>query len=157
KDISPADLIAALDRHDMADHVVVYGGFRLMQGIAALRPSIKLMPEARSAEAAKQLIDTLHLRVIAFDAHDFQDDVIAVARGAKTEIYVDRLGPADNPQVWQDAIDRGAAGIQTDKPAELVEYLRLKGYHLGRARKEPSRRWLFSRPRAGASSPDTLR
>lgn len=129
KDISAADLVSALDRHDMADHVVVYGGFGLMQGLAALRPSIRLMPEARNADTARRLIDALHLRVMAFGAGDFEEGVIAVAKASKTEIYVDRLGPADNPQVWQDAIDRGAAGIQTDKPAELVQYLREHGYH----------------------------
>jgi glycerophosphoryl diester phosphodiesterase len=44
------------------------------------------------------------------------------------DIYVDRLGPADNAAAWQDAIDRGASGIQTDHPAELVAYLKSKGY-----------------------------
>jgi hypothetical protein len=34
------------------------------------------------------------------------------------------LGAADNPKGWQDAVDRGASGIQTDHPAQLVEYLR---------------------------------
>jgi glycerophosphoryl diester phosphodiesterase len=47
-----------------------------------------------------------------------------VAKRAGVEIYVDRLGSADNASAWQDAVDRGAAGIQTDRPAELVEYLR---------------------------------
>jgi|SRR5579872_1063732 len=129
KDVSAADLVAALDRHDMQDHVVVYGKYTLMLQIAALRPNIKLMPEASSAGHAKMLMDTLHLQVIAFDANDFQDDVIAVARAAKARIYVDRLGDADNPKSWQDAIDRGATGIQTNLPAELVEYLRMRGYH----------------------------
>jgi glycerophosphoryl diester phosphodiesterase len=45
------------------------------------------------------------------------------------DVYVDRLGAADHPTNWQDAIDRGATGIQTDHPAELVQYLRSKGLH----------------------------
>ncbi|MGH9668279.1 MAG: glycerophosphodiester phosphodiesterase family protein [Bryobacteraceae bacterium] len=129
KDISAADLVAALDRHDMEDHVVVYGRYKLMQDIAALRPNIRLMPEANTADHVKMLADTLHLKVIAFDARDFQDDIIAAARAAKAAIYVDRLGEADNPKSWQDAIDRGASGIQTNLPSELVRYLRSKGYH----------------------------
>jgi len=44
------------------------------------------------------------------------------------DIYVDRLGAADNQSSWQDAVDRGATGIQTDHPAELVAYLKAKGY-----------------------------
>jgi len=45
------------------------------------------------------------------------------------EIYVDRLGLADKAPAWQDAVDRGAAGIQTDHPAELVQYLRSRNLH----------------------------
>jgi glycerophosphoryl diester phosphodiesterase len=89
---------------------------------------MRLMPEARNPEVLRNLIDMLALRVAAFDASDFNDPTLAVARAAKIEIYVDRLGAADNPAAWQDAIDRGAAGIQTDHPAELVEYLKSKGY-----------------------------
>ena len=43
--------------------------------------------------------------------------MIAVARAAKIDLYVDRLGPADKPEIWQQAVEQGATGIQTDKPA----------------------------------------
>jgi glycerophosphoryl diester phosphodiesterase len=62
--------------------------------------------------------------VIAFDANDFKDPVIACANGTHAKIYVDRLGDADNSETWQKAIDLGAAGIQTNLPAELSQYLR---------------------------------
>jgi glycerophosphoryl diester phosphodiesterase len=65
---------------------------------------------------------------VKVSAKDFNDETIAVARAARIDIYVDRLGPADSPATWQDAIDRGATGIQTDHPAELVLYLKSKNY-----------------------------
>jgi glycerophosphoryl diester phosphodiesterase len=61
------------------------------------------MPEAESAENCKTLAANLQVTVIAFDASDFQPDTIGCA---------------------QKAIDLGAAGIQTDLPAQLVSYLR---------------------------------
>ncbi len=128
KQISAADAVAAVKRHDMEDRVVVYGNPNYLKEVGALSPRMRLMPEARNPEALRHLIDMLALRVAAFDADDFNEPTIAVAREAKVEIYVDRLGAADNPAAWQDAIDRGAAGIQTDHPAELVEYLKSKGY-----------------------------
>jgi glycerophosphoryl diester phosphodiesterase len=97
--------------------------------VQALRPSLKVMPEADDTATLKRLLEALHPRVIAFDAGDFKDDVIAVAKQAQVDVYVDRLGAADHPTNWQDAIDRGATGIQTDHPAELVQYLRSKGLH----------------------------
>ena len=42
---------------------------------------------------------------------------------------VDRLGEADHVDKWQDVVDRGVVGIQTDRPAELVRYLRSKKLH----------------------------
>lgn len=129
KDLSPADLVAALTKADMLDKVVIYGGAGFLKQVLALQPSLKAMPEADNAANLKKLVSSLNLRVVAFDAGDFKDDVIAVAKEARADIYVDRLGPADNPEHWQDAVNRGATGIQTNKPAELVNYLRTHNSH----------------------------
>jgi glycerophosphoryl diester phosphodiesterase len=129
KQVSASDLVAALDRHKMLGKVVVYGGIPLLKEIAALRPEVKGMPEAVNLEVLRTAIQTLRPRVIAFYARDFTDELIAMAKKTGADIYVDRLGPADTPEFWQDAIDRGATGIQTDRPAALLEYLRAKGYH----------------------------
>ncbi len=108
---------------------MIYGGYQYLKQVSELRPKIKVMPESVNVAVMKKLIDELKPKVIAFGARDFTDEIIGLARDAKAEVYVDRLGEADRPEIWQDAIDRGADGIQTDKPAELVEYLRSKGYH----------------------------
>jgi glycerophosphoryl diester phosphodiesterase len=113
----------------MSGNVVIYGGRGFLKHVQELRPSLKVMPEADSAATLEKLLTDLHPKVVAFDAGDFKEDVIALAKQANAEIYVDRLGAADNVANWQDAIDRGAAGIQTDHPAELVQYLRSHGLH----------------------------
>ena len=128
KRISPADAVSAVRAHDMEGHVVVYGDPKYLKEVGALSPKMKLMPEARNPATLRALIDSLALKVAAFDASDFNGETIRVARDAHVEIYVDRLGAADNPSGWQDAVDRGAAGIQTDHPAELVQFLKSKGY-----------------------------
>jgi glycerophosphoryl diester phosphodiesterase len=129
KDIAPAGLVSALAEADMMNRVVIYGGSGFLKNVRTLSPSLKVMPEAYSAATLKKVLADLTPRVVAFDAGDFTGDVIAVARSAGVDIYVDRLGPADNPRAWQDAVEQGAAGIQTDRPAELVEYLRAHGLH----------------------------
>jgi glycerophosphoryl diester phosphodiesterase len=129
KEIAPGDLVSALDKSDMLDKVVIYGGADFLKGVMALRPSLKVMPEADSGTRLQKLIMDLNLRVAAFDAGDFKAEVLAIAKEAHVDIYVDRLGAADNIDHWQDAIDRGATGIQTDKPAELVRYLRQHHLH----------------------------
>lgn len=127
KYISAKDLVEHLASHGMSDHVVIYSG-RISKDVQQLNPNLKIMPEAHSAEFAQKLVDELQVKVLAFDASDFKPDVIAVAKKGGALIYVDRLGPADNAATWQEAIDAGADGIQTDHPEELVKYLREKGY-----------------------------
>jgi glycerophosphoryl diester phosphodiesterase len=129
KRASAADVVAAIERQDMQDHVVIYGGYEYLKQVASLRPKIKVMPESVSVSVVKKLIDELKPKVIAFSGRDFTDEIIGLTQAAKADIYVDRLGDADRPDAWQDAVDRGATGIQTDHPAELVQYLRSKGYH----------------------------
>jgi glycerophosphoryl diester phosphodiesterase len=123
----PKDLVEHIDGHGMSDHVVIYSG-RISKDIQDLNPRLKIMPEARNAEFAQKLVDELHLKVLAFDAGDFKPEVVAVAKKGNALIYVDRLGPADNQATWQEAIDAGADGIQTDHPEQLAKYLRDKGY-----------------------------
>jgi len=133
KDIAPADLVAALAKADMLNHVmshvVIYGGAGFLKKVQALSPSLKVMPEAGSAATLEKLLADVKPQVVAFDAGDFKDDAIAVAKSAGVDVYVDRLWSADKPADWQDAVDRGATGIQTDRPAELVAYLRSRKLH----------------------------
>ena len=128
KSASAKDLVTHIEEHGMVDHVVIYTGLSQGKEIQKLNPKLKVMPEAGTVQNAKHLIEQLHPQVLAFDAGDFKPEIIRAVKEANVQIYVDRLGPADNPAVWQSAIDAGADGIQTDHPAELVQYLRDKGY-----------------------------
>lgn len=120
----PQQLIDTIERHDMQDHVVIYGNPFFLYEVHRLRPLIKVMPETISPDICKFMVRAVKPQVMAFDAGDFKDGVIDCAKQANAEIYVDRLGDADNPDAWQKAIDEGANGIQTNLPAELAAYLR---------------------------------
>lgn len=120
----PQQLIDTIVRHDMQDHVVIYGNPFFLYEVHKIRPTLKVMPEALSPDICKLLVRALQLQVIAYDANDFKEGAIDCAKQANAQIYVDRLGDADNPETWQKAIDQGASGIQTNLPAELATYLR---------------------------------
>ena len=120
----PQQLIDTIVRHDMQDHVVIYGNPFFLYEVHKIRPALRVMPEALSPDICKFLDRAMQLQVIAFDASDFTDAAIDVAKQAKAQIFVDRLGDADNPETWQKAIDQGASGIQTNLPGELAAYLR---------------------------------
>jgi len=127
KSVAARDLVECIRAHGMTGDVVIYSG-PISKQIQDLDPRLKIMPEAVSAALAQKTIDELRVKVLAFDANDFKPDVIAVAKKAKALIFVDRLGAADNPAAWEQAVEWGADGIQTDHPEELVRFLRAKGY-----------------------------
>jgi glycerophosphoryl diester phosphodiesterase len=129
KDVAPEALIAALEEQKMLESVVVYGSADFLRQVQSLRPIVRVMPESVSTGALRSVIKELRPKVIAFSERDWQDPIIDVARKSGAGLFVDRLGPADNVAAWQEDIDRGATGIQTDRPAELVQYLRSKGLH----------------------------
>ena len=124
KRVTAPDLVAALRRRQMERRSVVYGALPLLAAIAKLAPEIRIMPEAVSEAVLRESLAKLRPRVIAFDARDFRDEVIRIARAAGAGIFVDRLGLDDNEGSWKDAIRRGATGIQTDRPADLLAFLR---------------------------------
>lgn len=131
KQAAPQELVDEIERHEMGGHVLFFADNEsdphLLPELARLRPEWKLMPEAFNPTHVRELMETLRPKIIAFDNRDFDDATIAAARQANVGIFVDRL--ANNPEAWQNAIDRGATGIQTDYPDELAAFLRLHGYH----------------------------
>ena len=126
KAAEPAKLVAAIDRQEMGEHVLFFADDasdpNLLAAVSRLRPDWKLMPEAFNPTHLRDLLERFRPRVVAFDDRDFYDGTIAVALKAKVDVFVDRL--ANDPGAWLDAIRRGATGIQTDYPAELVAFLR---------------------------------
>ncbi len=132
KQVSAKELVNHISTHGMSDNVVIYSG-RLSKEIQQLDGKLKIMPEAVNLDTIQRVILELHPKVIAFGASDWKPAIIKAAKDSGAELYVDRQGsdqngPTDNPAGWQAAIDAGADGIQTDRPGELVRFLKEKGY-----------------------------
>ncbi|SDE92546.1 glycerophosphodiester phosphodiesterase family protein [Terriglobus roseus] len=127
KDADPQQLVDTIVRHDMQDHVVIYGNSFFLYEVHKILPALRLMPEAQNADVSRFLLHSMPIAVLAFDNDDFLKPAILVAKEAHAQIFVDRLDEADTPEFWQRAIDQGANGIQTNRPEELATYLRLHG------------------------------
>jgi len=82
-----------------------------------------------SVDVARQVVTLFHPRIIAFGDRDFRSEIVAVAKDAHAEVYVDRLGATDGPDGWRAAVEAGADGIQTDHADVLLRFLRTSGRH----------------------------
>jgi glycerophosphoryl diester phosphodiesterase len=127
KRITAERIIAALERHKMTDRAVVYAQFNLLLELTSRGFPRLAMPEANSVQLLSKCLQELQPAVIAFDRRDFADDIIQLALAAGKGVFVDRLGGDDHPAAWANAVQRGATGIQTDHPAELLASLQALG------------------------------
>jgi glycerophosphoryl diester phosphodiesterase len=126
KDASPNDLVAAIERHDMGDHVMFWSeNTKFLEQIHDLRPKWVIMPEAFNPENVQKVVALLHPQLLGADERDFNALTIAAAKTANVGIFVDR----QTEQEWRDAVEQGAVGIQTNYPVELTAFLRANGYH----------------------------
>ncbi len=129
KQAMPASIIAAVERAGMRESLVTYGGFELLRDLVRLRPGWPVMPEAVNAETLERSLRDLKPPVVAFSGGDFRPELVARARQAGCEVFLDRQGKTDYPEYWQKAVEEGVTGIQTDRPGPLLEWLREKGLH----------------------------
>jgi glycerophosphoryl diester phosphodiesterase len=126
KDAAPKDLIAAIERHDMGDHVMFWSEHtEFLKQIHDLRPKWVIMPEAFNPENVQKVVDLLHPQLLGADERDFNAPTIVAAKAVNVGIFVDR----QTEQEWRDAVEQGAVGIQTNHPVELMAFLRANGYH----------------------------
>ena len=130
KDADPKQLLDMIESEQMLDHVVFFcDDINYLKRLQALRPDARVMPEAVNLAKLQNTIKEMQPKFIAMEAEDFHDDIIVAAKQSGAAIFVDRFDEADTPQGWQNAIGRNADGIQTNRPADLIRFLRSKGYH----------------------------
>ncbi len=69
----PQQLVDSIVRHDMQDHVVIYGNPFFLYDVHKIRPTLKVMPEAITPDICKFLVRGVQPQVMACDASDFKD------------------------------------------------------------------------------------
>jgi len=93
-------------------------------------PELRLMATApRDVRTAEQMRDFLtRFPLSALDGPlTLTKEQIAVAAELGVVYIPDTLTLTEGPGIWSDVIARGAAGIQTDRPTALLDFLRKRG------------------------------
>lgn len=129
KQAMAASIVAAVERAGMRESIVTYGSFELLRDLVRLRPGWPVMPEAVNAGMLERSLRELKPPVVAFSGGDFRPELVKQARKAGCGVFLDRQGKTDYPEFWQQAVDEGVTGIQTDRPSALLAWLRGKGLH----------------------------
>src|SRR5262249_51047447 len=115
-------------KYDMEKHVVVYNGPTGLQEWKRLAPHIPVMPSLptlfRKPGGIAEFERTLSAEVLDGNIVEWTKELVDEAHAAGIKVYVDNLGPNDNPEGFRKALEMGVDGIQTDYPDQLIDFLK---------------------------------
>ncbi len=97
-----------------------------------LAPDMPLMTslfdEIKNGDQLRVFLGQVKIEVL----DNVQDrEMVKAAAENGVGVWLDVQDPAEGPTSWKDALDKGIQGIQTDKPGELVAYLKANGWRDG--------------------------
>ncbi len=126
---APTDQVfGAIKRFGMAKQVVVYNGPEGLKKWKQLAPHIPVMPslpgEYRRMGGVAEFEKALAAEVLDGNLVEWTKELVDECHTVGVKVYVDNLGPNDNPAGFGKAIEMGVDGIQTDYPDQLVAYLK---------------------------------
>jgi glycerophosphoryl diester phosphodiesterase len=130
KDVHPAAL-----KRIIRDPQVIAKSFAYISTDEALLwkqhiPALRLMATApNDVRTPKHLQDFVtKFQLSALDGPlTLTKEQVAAAFDLEVVYIPDTLTLTEGPEIWSDVIARGAAGIQTDRPTALLEFLRKRG------------------------------
>jgi len=128
KDGPVADILKVVRKRGMEKQVIVYGGVDTLKEWKRLAPHIPVMPtppaEFRRKGGLADFKKLFAPEILDGHVGGWTKEFVDEAHANGMKVYVDNLGPMDNPDGFRKAIEMGVDGIQTDDPDKLLATLR---------------------------------
>ena len=122
KDASVEKLVCVVKKWDMAGQVLWYADFDELERVAELCPECILMPDPGPEENLPRVIERFQPSVIATVWRYYSRSFATKCHQAGAIVIVDESAPT----CWEDALEWDSDGIQTDNPAQLIAFLKLR-------------------------------
>jgi len=119
KDASVDKVVSIVDKWDMTRQVLWYADFDELERVAELCPECILMPDPGPEANLSKVINRFEPLVIAAVWRYYSQSFAVTCHQAGAIVIVDESGPS----CWQDALAWNSDGIQSDRPAELIDLL----------------------------------
>ncbi len=115
-------------KYHMEKNVLVYNGTDGLLEWKKIAPHIPVMPslpdEYRKEGGIAEYQKLLPAEVLDGNLLEWTKELVDQAHSAGVKVYVDNLGPYDNPPGFRKAIQMGVDGIQTDHLDQLIDVLK---------------------------------
>lgn len=120
---SPADIVTALEKHEMLQSSIIYAPADRLRQFKRLKPMLRgiMGHPADPAEIARLAKE---LQPLCVDGHHLQwsREQVEAAHQAGAPVWVDVVGPFDNPVGYSWAMRLGVDAIQTNHPAACLNW-----------------------------------
>jgi glycerophosphoryl diester phosphodiesterase len=120
KDAPVPALVKIVQRYGMERDILWYASPVRLEQLQKLCPKCLPMPDPYREEMLPVVLKRLHPRVVASFCDRISPSFIKTCHEAGAIVIADETDP---PKCWQQALRWGTDGIQTDRPAELIEFL----------------------------------
>jgi glycerophosphoryl diester phosphodiesterase len=128
KDADTEEVLRHLRKYGMEKSVLVYNGPEELVAWKRVAPAIPVMPslpdEYRRPGGITDFEKACPAEALDGHLREWTRELVEQAHAAGVKVYVDIMGPEDNPAGYARAIEMGVDGIQTDTPDRLMTFLR---------------------------------
>lgn len=108
---------------------VIYSGPARLKELQNIDIGVRVMPQAVGPRVLARSIEFYAPLTAVNFGGELIPEAVPLAQAIGADIFVNRFGGNDVPASYQQVIDDGATGIQTDRIGDLVEFLRANGYY----------------------------
>lgn len=130
KSAPPESVVALIRRHGMFSSTIVYDDTASLAAMRRMEPRARLMVPRPPQEPESMPEVVARVRPAAFGSsyREITADLVGRCHAVGAMVFVNIMA-ADNPEGWNHAITCGADALETDRPTELLRYLRARGLH----------------------------
>lgn len=110
----------------MEHQVVVYLNkeeqYKQWKDVAPQVPLMTSLPkEVTNKEQLEHFLSRIHIQIVD---NVTAPELLKAAHELGLSVWLDAQSPTEGPASWNEALHKGVEGLQTDKPAEMVAYIK---------------------------------
>ena len=119
------ELLQIIHKYDMERDIIWYipaSRMEIIKQLQNLCPDCIPTPDPGPEKNIKEVVAQVHPLIQASDMGQLTESFVKTAHAGNAKVFVDEK--KGTPEEWQQIIDWGTDGIQTDDPAALIEFLK---------------------------------
>jgi len=121
------ELLQLIRKYDMEQDIIWYipaSRMQIIKQLTSLCPQCMPMPDPGPEKNIQEVVFQVHPKVLASDWRQLSESFVKSAHSWHARVFVDE--DKGTPAEWEQMIQWGTDGIQTDNPAALLEFLKSK-------------------------------